>query len=64
VIATVAASERVALTTQRLERYRDSQGPALGGLSLRSQARLLDRYARQQGLYRYAAVEPQEKVFL
>jgi hypothetical protein len=54
----------VALARERLERYRESQGPALGGLSLRSQARLLNRYAKQQGLYRYAAVEPEEKVFL
>jgi hypothetical protein len=37
--------------------------PALGGLSLLAQVRLLDRHAKQQGLHRYAT-EPEEKVFL
>lgn len=62
--AGTAAVDRMALTRERLERYRDSQGPALGGLSLPGQARALDRYAKQQGLYRYTQVEPEEKVFL
>jgi hypothetical protein len=62
--AGTAAIDRTALTTERLERYRDSQGPALGGLSLPGQARALDRYAKAQGLYRYAHLEPEEKVFL
>ena len=29
-----------------------------------AQVRLLDRHAKQQGLYRYAAAEPEEMVFL
>jgi transposase-like protein len=62
--AGTAAIDRMALARERLERYRDSQGPVLSGLSLRSEARVLDRYAKAQGLYRYAAVEPEEKVFL
>jgi hypothetical protein len=62
--AGTAAIDRTALTTERLERCRDSQGPVLGGLPLPRQARLLDRYAKQQGLYRYAAIEPEEKVLL
>lgn len=62
--AGTAAIDRMALTSDRLERYRDSQGPALGGLSLRSQARALGRYAKAQGLYRDAHLEPEEKVFL
>jgi hypothetical protein len=62
--AGTAAIDRMALTSERLERYRDSQGPALCGLSLSGQARALDRYAKQQGLYRYAHLEPEEKVFL
>jgi hypothetical protein len=61
--AGTAAIDRMALTSERLERYRDSHGPSLGGLSLRSQARALGRYAKAQGLYR-PHLEPEEKVFL
>jgi hypothetical protein len=61
--AGTAAIDRATLTRERLERYRDSQVPALGGLSLLAQVRLLDRHAKQQGLHRYAT-EPEEKVFL
>jgi hypothetical protein len=59
-----AAIEMQALVTERLERYHEAQLPALGGLGFGAQLRLLDRYAKQQGLYRYAAAEPEEKVFL
>jgi hypothetical protein len=61
--AGTAAIDQAALARERLERYHDSQLPALGGLSLLAQVRLLDRHAKQQGLYRYAT-EPEEKVFL
>ena len=57
------AIDRTALAWERLERYHDSQLPALGGLSLLAQVRLLDRHARQQGLHRYAT-ELEEMVFL
>jgi hypothetical protein len=62
--AGAAAIDRTALARERLERYHDSQLPALGGLSLLAQVRLLDRHAKQQGLYRSAAAEPEEMVFL
>jgi hypothetical protein len=61
--AGTAAIEMQALVSERLERYHDSQLPALGGLALRAQVRLLDRHAKQQGLYRSSAAEPEEKVF-
>jgi hypothetical protein len=58
------AIDMQALVAERLERYHDTQMPALGGLSLRGQVRFLDRHAKQQGLYRYATAEPEEKVCL
>jgi hypothetical protein len=61
--AGAAAIDRTTLARERLERHHDSQLPALGGLPLLAQVRLLDRHAKQQGLYRYAT-EPEEKVFL
>ena len=61
--AGTAAIDRVALARERLERYHDSQLPALGGLSFAAQLHLLDRHAKKQGLYRYATAEPEEKVF-
>jgi hypothetical protein len=62
--AGTTAIDRATLTRERLERYHDSQMAAFGGLSLRSQVRFLDRHAKQQGLYRYATAEPEEKVCL
>lgn len=62
--AGTAAIDRAALARERLERYHDSQLPALGGLAPLAQLRLLDRHAKTLGLYRLAAVEPEEKVFL
>jgi hypothetical protein len=62
--AGTATVDRQALVAERLERYHESQGPALGGLSLGAQLRLLDRNARQLGLYRYSAAQPEEKIFL
>jgi hypothetical protein len=62
--AGTAAIDRAALARERLERYHESQMSALGGLSLRNQVRFLDRHAKQQGLYRYATAEPEEKVCL
>jgi hypothetical protein len=62
--AGTAAIDRQTLTTERLERYHDSQLPALGGLSPLAQLRLLDRHAKRLGLHRLAAAEPEEKVFL
>ena len=58
------AIERAALARERLERYHEAQLPALGGLAFGAQLRQLDRYAKQQGLYRYATAEPEEKVFV
>ena len=63
-VAGRVAIDMQALAAERLERHHDTQLPALGGLSLRSQVRLLDRHARQQGLYRYSAAEPEEKLLL
>jgi hypothetical protein len=62
--AGTAAIDQAALARERLERYHESQMPALGGLSLGAQVRLLDRHAKQQGLYRSSTAEPEEKVFL
>jgi hypothetical protein len=59
-----AALDRAALVSERLDRYRDSQLPALGGLAFGAQLRLLDRHAKKYGLYRHATSEPEEKVFL
>jgi hypothetical protein len=62
--AGTTAIEMQTLVTERLERYHDPQLPALGGLSLAAQLRLLDRHAKQLGLYRSSRAEPEEKVFL
>ena len=59
-----AALDRQTLVRERLERYRETQLPALGGLGFGAQLRLLDRYAKKYGLYRRAVTEPEEKVFL
>ena len=61
--AGTTAIELQTLVRERLRRYCDAQLPALGELALRSQVRLLDRHAKQQGLYRSATAEPEEKVF-
>jgi hypothetical protein len=62
--AGTTAIEMQTLVTERLERYHDPQLPALGGLSLGAQLRLLDRHAKKQGLYRSSTAEPEEKIFL
>jgi hypothetical protein len=62
--AGTAAIDWQALTRERLERYREAQLPSLSGLSPVAQLRLLERHAKKYGLYRYAASEPEEKVFL
>jgi hypothetical protein len=59
-----AALDRQTLVRERLERYYEAQLPSLSGLSPVAQLRLLERHAKKYGLYRYAASEPEEKVFL
>ena len=58
------AIEMQTLVTERLERYHEAQLSSLGDLGFGAQLHLLDRYAKQQGLYRYATSEPEEKVFV